>query len=183
MLKKCLQIALTCAFMTGSVKTEDTNQSYFKQLWKSVAQKIDTIARHGDEQHKAIFGVCSLMSAATGLKLWLDRNRMVECFLRDPNGHIVSNFDELWTWAQKIKENGGEIVKIVIGARVNNNQFISNTGESFTHIITTKLEPYSSTIEYKTVLGIAGVTALVALYSAYKLLTTPEKPAEVTQEN
>ncbi len=118
-----------------------------------------------------------------GLKLWLDRNRVIERLALDTNGDVISNKNEFISWVEKIKNNTEEIVKVAVGAGFTKAEWTSSTGESFTYAMQTKLEPYSSSIEFKTVLCIAGLTALVALYSAFKLLTTLDKPAEVTQEN
>jgi hypothetical protein len=183
MLKKYLMVALSCAFMAGSLRTEETNQSYFKRLWNSFTKKMHTIAQYGNEQYMATCGVCSLVSTATSLKLWLTRNDMVEHALRDAHGHLISNVDELSAWLQKMRANNAGITQVIIGEGFKKNKFFSTTGESFVHEFATKLEPITSDPTYKIFVGIAGITGLIALYSAYKLFTTPDKSSEVTQEN
>lgn len=174
---------LACSLVIVPLKTEETNESYLKKLWHSFTKKMNTIAQYGDETYTGPFCIGSMISVATGLKLWLDHNRIVERLVLDSNGDVISNKLEFVAWLQKIAVNKEEIAKIALGARFTKAKFISNTGESFTYAVETKLEPFSSSLEYKIMLGIFGVTALVALYSAYKLLTTQDKPSEVTQEN
>jgi hypothetical protein len=179
MFKKCLTIALACSFLTGLAKTEEPSTSYLKQAWNALKKKLTTIAHYGDEQYKAVFGACSLVSAAAGLKLWLTRNDTVERALRDANGNPVSNIGELFDWLQKVQESGA-CAEGRPNADLKTQQFfIPATGESFVVTLKTETIPVSSTLEYKIMLGVVGATALIALYSAYKLFNTPDKtPAD-----
>jgi hypothetical protein len=184
MFKKCLSVALVCSFITGPLKTEEPNVSYLKHAWNALKKKMTTIARHGDEQYKAICAAGSLVFATAGLKLWLTRNDMFERALRDANGNIVTNIGELFDWLQKVQESGG-CAEGRPNADLKTQQFfIPATGETFVLTLKTETIPVSSMPEYKIMLGFVSVAALAALYSAYKLFNTPDKtPADTPVEN
>lgn len=182
MFKKCLTAILVCSLVTGPLKTEVSNESYLQKSWNALKKKINTITQY-EGPYVGSFCISSMVSAAAGLKLWLTRDRMVEQLVLDSNGDIVSNKDELIAWLQQAEKNGTEIVKVVLGAGLKKSEWISNTGESFTYAMETKLEPFSASLEYKIMVGIVGITGLMALYSAYKLFNTPDKTPEATTDN
>lgn len=183
MFKKYLTAALACSLITCPLKTEESNESYLKQLWSSFTKRMSAIAQY-EGPYAGSFCIGTMVSAATSFKLWLSRNDMIEKFARDANGNLISNWDESFTWFKKIEESGAKAVKIIPNARFTQWTLVSDTGESFDWIMETKLEPITSQLTYKLFFGIAGIASLIALYSAYKIFNTPDKAAtEVIQEN
>jgi len=185
MLKKYLMITLSCSFMAGTLRTEEVPQSYVKQLWHAFTKKVKNIARYVDNDdirpYAGTFVISSLTSTIMGVKLWLERNEMVKNFVYDSNGNMISNNAELFEWFEKIKNSGKNLASIVY--KTDKWKFTNDTGESFTHIFETKLEPITSDFGYKLMVGTAGVIALAAIYSAYKLLTITPKKTEITPED
>lgn len=159
---------------TERIALEATLELFYK--------KMNTIAQY-EGPYAGSFCIGSMISAVTGLKLLLDRNRIIERVVLDNNGDVVSNKAEYLEWIKKVEANNEEITNILVGAGFTKAKFISNTGESFTYAMETKIEPFSSSLEYKIMLGAFGVAGLIALYSAYKIFNTPEKTPEATPDN